>query len=199
MKYEKEPGGQWAYPRFIFHISYFILALTLASCASQQPPPGGPVDTTRPRIDSVMPHHRELNVPTDTKLYFQFDHDVDQSSFMTAFSMMPYLNGTPKFRWSGRNIVTVTPPTHLKDSTTYTVQLTRDLKTLLLNGAGSQLAAPFFLTFSTGPIIDTGKLSGYLLTPINSPPIRPSDLFIFAYDMSAPHADTLNFTRHPTN
>jgi hypothetical protein len=144
-----------------------------------------------------MPQHRQLNVPTDTKLYFQFERDVDQSTFATAFSMTPYLNGTPKFRWSGRNAVTITPATKLKDSTTYTVQLTRDLKTSLINGAGSQLAAPFFLTFSTGPVIDTGMLSGYLLTPIKSQPMKPSDLFIFAYDMSIPHADTLNFTHTP--
>jgi hypothetical protein len=184
--------------------SYFLLitcalltTYLITGCASQQPPPGGPVDTTRPKIDSVIPHNRDLNVPRDTRLYFQFDRDVDQSSFMSAFSMMPYLNGTPKFHWKGRNIVRVELPDSLRDSTTYSVQLTRDLKTLLLTGTGSQLAVPFFLTFSTGPIIDTGTLSGYLLTPMNSQPIKPSDLFIFAYDMSTPHADTLNFTHTP--
>jgi hypothetical protein len=179
---------------FLLLPGYFLLVLS--SCASQQPPPGGPVDTTRPAIDSVIPHHREINVPTNTKIWFQFKRDVDQASFATAFTITPYLNGTPTFHWSGHNEVRVDLP-KLKDSTTYTAQLSRDLKTLLLNGAGAALASPFFLTFSTGPLIDTGLLSGFLLTPIRASPMKPSDLFVFAYDMSMPHADTLNFTHTP--
>jgi len=179
---------------FLLLPAYFILVLS--SCASQQPPPGGPVDTTRPVIDTLMPHERQINVPTSTKIWFRFARDVDQASFATAFTITPYLNGTPTFHWSGHNEVTVDLP-KLKDSTTYTVQLSRDLKTLLLNGAGAALGSPFFLTFSTGPLIDTGLLSGFLLPPIHAPPMKPSDLFVFAYDMSMPHADTLNFTHTP--
>ncbi len=102
------------------------------------------------------------------------------------------MNGTPKFHWSGHDRVRVELPDSLRDSTTYTVQLSRDMKSRRAN----QLAAPFVLTFSTGSLIDTGMLSGYLLTPINSPPMKPSDLFIFAYDITnKQRADTLNFAR----
>ncbi len=60
------------------------------------------------------------------------------------------------------------------------------------------MATPFLLTFSTGPLIDTGMLSGYLLTPINAPPMKPSGLFIFGYDITNPkRADTLNFAHTP--
>ncbi len=183
-----------------FGVRFFVpvlAVLLLGSCASQQPPPGGPVDSTRPAIDSVLPRNRSTNVPTHTKLFFRFDRDVDQSSFMTAFSIMPYINGTPKYRWSGHREVTVELPEPLRDSTTYTVQLTRDLKTMLRSGVGNQLSTPYFLTFSTGPFIDTGSLSGFLLTPIHAPPMKPSDLFIFAYDISSARADTLDFTHTP--
>src|ERR1035437_5524910 len=74
----------------ICHLSFVIL---LASCASQQPPPGGPADTTRPKIDTTMPHDRQLNVPKSTRIYFRFDRDVDRASFAQAFSIQPYLNG----------------------------------------------------------------------------------------------------------
>ena len=179
---------------FIVHTSYLILILS--SCASQQPPPGGPIDTTRPAIDSVIPHHRQINVSTSTYLWFHFQRDVDQPSFATAFTITPYLNGTPTFHWSGSNEVRVDLPT-LKDSTTYTVELSRDLKARLLTGTGAALEEPYFLTFSTGPLIDTGLLSGYLLTPIHAPPMKPSDLFVFAYDISVQRPDTLNFTHTP--
>ncbi len=154
------------------------------------------MDTTRPAIDSVFPPHRHTNVPTSTILYFQFHRDVDEASFASAFTITPYLNGTPTFHWSGYREVRVVLP-KLRDSTTYTVQLSRDLKTMLLNGTGAALSEPYFLTFSTGPNIDTGMLSGYLLTPIHGPPMKPSDLFVFAYDISVQRPDTLNFTHTP--
>jgi hypothetical protein len=152
------------------------------------------VDTTRPKLDSVWPQQRETNVPLKPRIFFQFDRDVDEATFATAFTITPYLNGTPKFHWSGHDRVRVELPDSLHDSTTYTVQLSRDLK----SRRATQMAAPFLLTFSTGSLIDTGMLSGYLLTPINAPPMKPSDLFIFGYDITNPkRADTLNFAHTP--
>src|ERR1035441_1360259 len=107
MNYEEVSVTRGVLRRFIFLTSYFLLAIILVSCASQQPPPGGPVDTTRPKIDSVFPAHRAVNVPTDTRLYFHFERDVDKPSFEQAFSITPYLTGTPKFHWSGHDEVYV--------------------------------------------------------------------------------------------
>src|ERR1035437_5435098 len=137
----------------ICHLSFVILPLSfvilLASCASQQPPPGGPADTTRPKIDTTMPHDRQLNVKRDAKIYFRFDRDVDKASFAQAFSIQPYLNGQVTYRWSGYDEVTVKLPEKLRDSTTYTVQLSRDLK----SQRGNNIALPIRITFSTGPFI----------------------------------------------
>ncbi len=172
---------------------FFLAATVLASCAAQQPPPGGPEEKTPPKVDSIFPRNRTVNVPRDMRLYFHFDRDVDEGSFATAFSITPYLNGTPKLHWSGHDEVRVELPEKLRDSTTYTVQLSRDLK----SRRGNALAVPLVLSFSTGPNIDTGALAGYLLTPISAPPMKPSDLFVFAYDITVDKADTLNFTHTP--
>src|SRR5437764_1264372 len=91
---------------------------------------------------------------------------------------MTFAGCSTKCHWSGHDEVSVELPERLRDSTTYTVQLSRDLK----SRRGNQLASPFHLTFSTGPFIDTGSLAGFLLTPIVGPTLRPSDLFVFAYD-----------------
>jgi hypothetical protein len=193
MNYEIKDAATRAFFRFIFHTSYFIFSVLLISCASQQPPPGGPVDKTPPAIDSVFPAHRAINVPENTRIYFHFARDVDKASFEQAFSITPYLIGTPKFHWSGHDEVYVVLPGHLRDSTTYSVQLSRDLK----SRRSTQLASPFVLTFSTGPLIDTGTLSGFILMPLTGPVMKPSDLFVFAYDYSMPRADTLNFSHTP--
>lgn len=177
--------------------SYLFL---LTSCASQQPPPGGPLDTIKPKIDSIWPRERSLNVSRKPELYLEFNQDIDEASFGQAFSIAPYVNTTPKFHWSGFRKVRVEFPDSLRDSTTYTMQLTRDLKTHAAAGGsprGGQLPAPFFLTFSTGPNIDTGSLSGFLLVPMNAPPMKPSSLFLMAYDLSVQKEDTLNFATTP--
>jgi len=178
------------------NFSRFLLLLfgsIVVSCAGQQPPTGGPADTTHPKVDTSIPHDRQTNVPRDTKIYFRFNRDVDKSSFQQAFSISPYVNGALQFKWSGHDEVQVVLPEGLRDSTTYTVQLSRDLK----SRRGNTLLTPIHLTFSTGPFVDTGSLSGFLLVPIVGSPIRASDLFVFAYDITLHRPDTLNFTHTP--
>jgi hypothetical protein len=157
------------------------------------PPPGGPVDTTRPALVSSIPNNRELNIPTNTHISFQFDRDIDRASFIQAFSIQPYLNGIPKYRWLGNDQVRIDLPERLRDSTTYTVQLSRDLKSRRNN----TLASPMRVTFSTGPAIDTGILSGFILLPFAGAATKASDIFIFAYDITIHDRDTLNFTHTP--
>ena len=100
-------------------------SLTLISCAGQQPPTGGPADTTHPKIDTTFPRDRQTNVSRNARLYFQFDRDVDKTSFQQALSISPYINGALKFDWSGHNEVWVGFSEPLRDSTTYTVSLAR--------------------------------------------------------------------------
>ncbi len=178
------------------YVSYFLalascaVTLLLESCAAQAPPPGGPEDKTPPKVDTTTPHDRQINVPTDTRIYFRFDRDVDRASFQSAFSITPYLNGTPKYHWSGHKEVIVELPERLRDSTTYTVQLTRDLK----SRRGNTLLNPARITFATGPLIDTGSLAGFLLTPISGQQLKASEIFIFAYDITVRNPDTLNLS-----
>ena len=124
---------------------------------------------------------------------FGFDRDIDRASFIQAFSITPYLNGIPKYKWSGDARVTVELPERLRDSTTYTVQLSRDLKSRRNNN----LSSPIRIMFSTGPAIDTGTLAGFLLMPIGGQTVKPSSVFIFAYDISVLNRDRLNFTHTP--
>ena len=181
------------YSLFTHYFPLVVLASMLASCAAQAPPPGGPVDTTHPRIDTTIPYNRQLNVSTDKRLFFGFDRDVDKQSFQQAFSITPYLSGTPKFHWSGHDEVSVELPEKLRDSTTYTVQLTRDLK----SRRGNNLLLPSRIMFATGPFIDTGSLSGFLLTSISGQVIKPSEIFIFAYDITVRNPDTLDLRHTP--
>ena len=176
-------------------MSRFIPALLLLGfigCASIKPPPGGPEDKTPPALDTVMPSQRHLNVERDTKLHFIFKENIDRSSFMSSLSVIPYMSGVVKYKWSGYDEVVVTLPEQLRENTTYVVSLSKDLKTR----RGGPLLVPMQIVFSTGSIIDTGHISGTMLPPLN--PGAPTDLSnvsIFAYDITEHSLDTLRFDK----
>src|ERR1041385_4786085 len=177
--------------RFIVrHSSFIIVGWILGACAAQKPPPGGPEDKTTPQIDTTIPHTGSTNVPTNTRILFGFDRDVDRATFQQAVSVTPYTTGQLKFHWSGYDQVSIEFPERLRDSTTYTVQLTRDLK----SKRGNQLAVPYRVLFSTGPKLDSGQINGFLLQPIVGTGPKASDIFVLAYDISSRGADTLDVT-----
>src|SRR5579872_7213323 len=115
-----------------------LMTLFCIGCASIQPPPGGPEDKTPAALDTVIPHQRQLNVLRDTKLHFVFKKNIDRGSFTSSLSIIPYLNGSLKYKWYGYDEVVVTLPDQLRENTTYVVSLTKDLKTL----RGAPLLAP---------------------------------------------------------
>jgi hypothetical protein len=144
-------------------------------------------------VDTTTPYNRELNVPRNTKLYFRFDRPIERASFIQAFSITPYVNGVINYDWSGYDEVTVELPEPLRDSTTYTVTLGRELK----SRRGNNLTDPLRLTFSTGPYIDTGVLAGYVMNSITSYRVPANQVYVFAYDVTVRTADTLDVRRTP--
>jgi hypothetical protein len=169
-----------------------IFSIGCIGCASIKPPPGGPEDKTPPALDTIMPHHRQLNVQRDTKLHFFFKRNIDRGSFMSALSITPYLNGSVTYKWSGYDEVTVVLPEQLRENTTYVVSLTKDLKTR----RNAPLLDPIQIVFSTGSIIDTGRIAGTMLPPLNpGAPTDLSNISIFAYDITERSLDTLRFDK----
>ena len=174
----------------------FVIAFTwlLQSCASIQGPPGGPEDKTEPKILETTPKERQTSVPRNVRLHFKFVDALDKTSFLSAFSITPYIIGKLKYVWSGLDEVEVRLPDSLRANTTYTISLSRDLKTK----RGNSLKTPLHLTFSTGVAIDTGRLDGFLLPAMgSSDPLKASEIYLFAYDLGAHKADTLNYTHTP--
>ena len=111
---------------------------------------------------------------------------------MSALSITPYLNGIVKYKWSGYDEVVVVLPEQLRENTTYVVSLTKDLKTR----RNAPLLDPIQIVFSTGSIIDTGRIAGTMLPPLNSgAPTDLSNISIFAYDITERSLDTLRFNK----
>ena len=142
----------------------------------------------------ISPEPRSINVPRDTRIRFIFSTPLDRASFQSAFSITPYVNGRIEYDWSGYDEVTVILPELLRENTTYSVSLSRDLK----NRRGNQLESSYHLIFSTGPVVDTAELAGVVFPSFNSREApNMKDVFIFSYDITSRGTDTLNFQTTP--
>jgi hypothetical protein len=129
------------------------------SCANQLPPPGGEDDRIAPKILSVFPTPGTRNFK-GREVTLRFDEYVDKRSFIESFSIYPEPPGETDISWSGKE-VTIKFGGALSKDRTYVINLGRDLKDIR---GGNALSTPAIFAFSTGNRIDSGKISGTLIT-----------------------------------
>ncbi len=173
-----------AYHDFCAGLVLLWTALLLSSCANQQPPGGGPVDVTPPRIIATDPPNNTVNFRGD-RIVMELDKYVDQRSFNESVFISPHISEM-EFDWSGR-AVEITFGEPLRPFTTYVVNVGTDVVDL---NNRNRMAHAFTLAFSTGPDVDHGGIEGRIF------PLHPDDpltgVMIFAYRLDGRDADTLN-------
>ncbi len=136
-----------------FILPYLTGSLLLCfRCAHRQAPVGGPDDTRGPEVVSVSPTTESVNVPKSAVISITFSEWLLPSSGkgISIFPVLPL-----KTRVSGRRLE-IRPGKALSDSTTYHLVITSALKDLRNN----PMSKPLSITFSTGPTLDSGAVSG---------------------------------------
>lgn len=151
----------------------------LQACAVPVPPTGGPPDTTPPMLVASEPVSGSVNVGTD-RLVFVFSEPIDRSSFQSAFSITPQLEGPIDIRGSSRR-VEVWLPEKLRAATTYRITLDISLR----DQRRVSLAAPITLAFSTGSELDRARLSGRMVYAADGAAASGVDVLAFASADSA--------------
>ena len=147
-----------------------VLPLLIASCASQIPPGGGPVDRTPPEVVSVYPENGTTGYKEG---YFEvtFSEYVDRRSVQDAIFISPAVEGQLDYDWSGKSLK-VNFPEKLRDSITYVVTLGTDLVDI---NNKNRMAQAYSFSFSTGEKIDKGVVEGKVYSP------DPSGVMVYAY------------------
>ncbi|MEJ5244878.1 MAG: Ig-like domain-containing domain [Bacteroidota bacterium] len=158
---------------------FFVLFL-LYSCANVQAPSGGPPDATPPEIVNTYPKNGTINFD-GKKVELQFTKYMNKNSVLENLYIQP-LTGA-EFDWSGKKL-SVEFKESLLPNTTYLINLGTDY-TDFRNIKPSEA---FSLIFSTGEIIDTGKINGLVIDK------NPQGIFIFAYDITNIDTDTFRLT-----
>lgn len=134
--------------------AFFILALW--GCASIGNPSGGPRDEDPPVFVSGNPAPGATNVDRE-KIVLAFNEIVNVKDAFEKVVVSPTSKAVPKVSSAGRR-VTVSFDS-LQPNTTYTIDFANAIED---NNEGNKLEG-FAYTFSTGPDLDTLRISGMVL------------------------------------
>lgn len=142
------------------------LALMVAACASIGRPEGGPRDETPPEFVRSNPSPGSVNI-NRSKVDIFFDENIKLEDIANKLVISPAQKQNPAVSSNGRR-VSVELRDSLKDSTTYTFDFSDAIRDL---NEGNILDG-FALDFSTGPTIDTLRISGMVFEARNLEPAQ---------------------------
>ena len=127
------------------------------SCANIGNPSGGPIDKTPPIFMRSNPTPNAVNVK-DRKIEIFFDEIVTLKDPSTKIIVSPAQTEMPRMSTLGRK-VTVELVDSLLPNTTYTIDFSNSIQD---NNEGNAIDN-FAFAFSTGSVIDSMRVSGYVI------------------------------------
>lgn len=141
----------------LYYIFIIIAAAVMYSCANIGNPSGGPIDKTPPIFMRSNPTPNAVNVK-DRKIEIFFDEIVSLKDQSTKIIVSPAQTEMPRMSALGRK-VTVELVDSLLPNTTYTIDFSNSIQD---NNEGNAIDN-FAFAFSTGSVIDSMRVSGYVL------------------------------------
>lgn len=141
----------------LYYIFVIIAAAVMYSCANIGNPSGGPIDKTPPIFMRSNPTPNAVNVK-DRKIEIFFDEIVTLKDPSTKIIVSPAQTEMPRMSALGRK-VTVELVDSLLPNTTYTIDFSNSIQD---NNEGNAIDN-FAFAFSTGSVIDSMRVSGYVL------------------------------------
>lgn len=145
----------------------------MASCATQNPPQGGPKDETPPTLVSSTPKDQQLNVDTRT-VSLTFDEEVQQNSLQKELLITPNINNPYQVK-TDKNTLTLEFEKPLMDSTTYTFNFREGITDITEKNKAQGLR----LSFSTGTFIDSSRVSGSVVSLLKQTPEKDAIVALY--------------------
>lgn len=150
-----------------FQLYSFLLALLFfVSCAKMGSPDGGWYDETPPHIVRTMPGDRSVDVNSQ-KVQIFFDEYIAIENATEKVVVSPPQMETPEITAGGK-VIKVTLLDSLRENTTYTI----DFSDAISDNNESNPLGNYTYTFSTGSVIDTLEVAGYVVEAENMEPIK---------------------------
>ncbi|CAN5244160.1 Ig-like domain-containing protein [soil metagenome] len=133
---------------------FFVIVLFGASCAQVLTPDGGPKDMIPPHVIAYMPDSAKTNF-TGNKIVLKFDEYIQLKDLNNQLIISPPLNNDPDVVIRKKEIV-ITLHDTLLSNTTYTISFGNAIHDI----TEDNVLENFRYVFSTGPIIDSLRVSG---------------------------------------
>lgn len=144
----------------------FSFALLLAGCARMGNPDGGWYDDTPPYVVDSSPKDMAVGVkPKRISIYF--NEFVKLEDAQNKVIVSPPQLEMPEIKASGKRVI-VDLKDSLKENTTYSI----DFGDAISDFTEGNPMGNYAFTFSTGQVIDTLQVSGYVLNAENLEPIK---------------------------
>jgi len=118
-------------------------------------PPGGPEDTTPPKVISVSPKPDSTGVDLNKKIEITFSERMSEEPTEGAIFISPYPQKPLDFKWHGKTLLISSSEPFLNDKT-YVVTIGTDAQDFRRN----RLSQSYTFAFSTGKSLDFGSISG---------------------------------------
>lgn len=145
---------------------YLLAFLLMVSCAKMGQPDGGWYDETAPTVIGANPADKGTNV-TEKKITIYFDEFIKVDNPTEKVVVSPPQMETPEIKGAGKKIQ-ITLADSLMPNTTYTI----DFSDAISDNNESNPLGNYTYSFSTGTVIDTMEVSGYVLEAENLEPIK---------------------------
>ncbi len=135
-----------------------LLSIVCLYCAKVEPPPGGPEDRTPPSILTTVPTDKSTKIEKNNTISVYFNEKIDKESVEGSVFISPRFKEDLKFKWKD-NTLNIILPESFADSTTYIVNIGTNISDIRRN----KLEQSYSFAFSTGEIIDQGKINGLVM------------------------------------
>ncbi|MFN1833728.1 Ig-like domain-containing protein [Balneola sp. MJW-20] len=157
----------------LYHIIVLTGIMVLSSCANPMPPTGGPRDTQAPDITNTEPETGTVNFD-GRRFDIEFSEYINRSSVASAISVEPDLGFDFSLKWK-RTRLSITFEDELPDSTTLIITLGPQIS----DTRGNKLGKPYSMAISTGDRIDSGALTGRILSARDGSSLSERTVFLY--------------------
>jgi len=153
--------------------AYTVLTV-IVSCARMRAPDGGWYDEVPPRVVSSTPADRAVNVKTN-KIEIRFNEFVKVDNATENVVICPPQLEQAEIKTKGKSVI-VELKDSLKENTTYTIDFSDAIQDFRENNPMGN----YTFTFSTGNIIDTLAVAGYILDAETLEPVKGQHVGLYS-------------------
>ncbi|MCC5919347.1 MAG: Ig-like domain-containing protein [Cyclobacteriaceae bacterium] len=171
----------------LFAVSIILIAVfTIASCATQIPPDGGPKDTIPPVLIKSNPKDQSRNFQGND-MTFEFNEYINADKLKDQLLISPRTEANYNSKIK-KNTLIIEFEEKLEDSTTYTFNFREGVTDITEKTSAVNLV----VAFSTGPDLDSMSIEGNVYDPLTGKPIDEAVIGLYK------ETDTLDiFTGKP--